>query len=66
MGIDRGTPKRFWAKHKVQVVLRPLRGEDIDLVSRDTSISTGKVYGLARVCLSGNCRVSPCIGTGSS
>jgi len=38
MGIEGGTPKRFWAKHKVQVVLRLLRGEDIDLVSRDIGV----------------------------
>lgn len=39
MGIDGGAPKRFWAKHKVQAVLRLLRGEDIDLVSRDIGVT---------------------------
>ena len=39
MVIEGGTPKRFWAKHKVQVVLRLLRGEDIDLVSRDIGVT---------------------------
>ena len=39
MGIEGGTPKRFWAKHKVQAVLRLLRGEDIDLVSRDIGVT---------------------------
>ena len=39
MEIEGGAPKRFWAKHKVQVVLRLLRGEDIDLVSRDIGVT---------------------------
>ena len=39
MGINGDTPKRFWAKHKVQAVLRLLRGEDIDLVSRDIGVT---------------------------
>ncbi len=28
-------PKRFWAQHKTEIVLRLLRGEDIELVSRE-------------------------------
>ena len=39
MSLDGGTPKRFWAKHKVQAVLRLLRGEDIDLVSRELGVT---------------------------
>ena len=39
MGIDGGAPKRFWAKHKVQAVLRLLRGEDIDLVRRNSGVT---------------------------
>ena len=39
MEIEEGAPKRFWAKHKVQAVLRLLRGEDIDLVSRDIGVT---------------------------
>ncbi len=30
-----GLPKRFWAQHKTEIVLRLLRGEDIELVSRE-------------------------------
>ena len=39
MSLDGGSPKRFWAKHKVQAVLRLLCGEDIDLVSRDLGVT---------------------------
>jgi len=39
MSLDGGPPKRFWAKHKVQAVLRLLRGEDIDLVSRELGVT---------------------------
>jgi len=39
MGIEGGTSKRFRAKHKVQAVLRLLRGEDIDLVSRELGVT---------------------------
>ncbi len=30
-----GLPKRFWAQHKTEIVLRLPRGEDIELVSRE-------------------------------
>ena len=37
---DRGRrAKRFWARHKTQAVLRLLRGEDIDLVSRELGVT---------------------------
>jgi len=39
MEIEGGAPKRFWAKHKVQAVLHLLRGEDIDLVSREQGVT---------------------------
>ena len=39
MKIEEGAPKRFWARHKTQAVLRLLRGEDIDLVSRDLGVT---------------------------
>jgi len=39
MKIEEGAPKRFWARHKTQAVLRLLRGEDIDLVSRDRGMT---------------------------
>ncbi len=32
-------PKRFWPKHKTEAVLRLLRGEDIELVSRDIGVT---------------------------
>ena len=28
-------PKRFWAQHKTEIVLRLLRGEDLEFVSRE-------------------------------
>ncbi|WP_144005025.1 helix-turn-helix domain-containing protein [Solidesulfovibrio fructosivorans] len=34
MKIEGGAPKRFWARHKTQALLRLLRGENIDLVSQ--------------------------------
>jgi len=39
MKIEEGAPKRFWARHKTQAVLRLLRGEDIDLVSRELGVT---------------------------
>jgi transposase-like protein len=41
MEIESGTPKRFWALHKTQAVLRLLRGEDIDLVRRELEVTAG-------------------------
>ena len=40
MQREEGAPKRFWARHKTQAVLRLLRGEDIDLVSRELGVTT--------------------------
>ena len=39
MEIEGGAPKRFWARHKTQAVLRLLRGEDVDLVSRELGVT---------------------------
>lgn len=39
MQSEGGAPKRFWARHKTQAVLRLLRGEDIDLVSRELGVT---------------------------
>ena len=39
MQRDGEAPKRFWARHKTQAVLRLLRGEDIDLVSRELGVT---------------------------
>ena len=39
MGEQRSGPYRFWARHKTQAVLRLLRGEDIDLVSRELGVT---------------------------
>lgn len=33
------TKKRFWAQHKVEAVLRLLRGEDLELLSRELGVS---------------------------
>ena len=32
-------PKRFWAQHKTEAVLRLLRGEDIELLSRELGVT---------------------------
>ena len=37
--IAGGAPKRFWARHKTQAVLRLLRGGDVDLVSRELGVT---------------------------
>lgn len=34
-----GVPKRFFAKHKTQAVLRVLRGEPLELVSRELGVT---------------------------
>lgn len=39
MQREEGAPERFWARHKTQAVLRLLRGEDIDLVSRELGVT---------------------------
>lgn len=35
--------KRYWAKHKVQVVLRLLRGEDLELLSRELGLTAAEI-----------------------
>ncbi len=35
--------KRYWAKHKVQVVLRLLRGEDLELLSRELGLTGAEI-----------------------
>jgi len=42
MGNESAGRKRYWAKHKAQVVLRLLRGEDLDFVSRELGITAHK------------------------
>jgi hypothetical protein len=39
MGNEGGAPKRFWAKHKTQAVLRLLGGEDIEHLSRELGVT---------------------------
>ena len=36
-------PRRFWAKHKIEAVLRLLRGEDIELLSRELSVTAARL-----------------------
>jgi len=43
MGNDSTVRKRFWAKHKAQTVLRLLRGEDLELVSRDIGVTAAEL-----------------------
>ena len=42
MEIEGGAAKRFWARHKPQAVPRLLRGEDIDLLSRELGVTQTK------------------------
>lgn len=39
MANEAGAPKRFWAKHKVQAILRLLGGEDIEHLSRELGVT---------------------------
>lgn len=39
MGNEGGAPKRFWARHKSQAVLRLLGGEDIEHLSRELGVT---------------------------
>ena len=39
MANEASAPKRFWAKHKMQAVLRLLGGEDIELLSRELGMT---------------------------
>ena len=38
-GETKAAPKRFWAQHKTEAVLRLLRGEDIDTLSRELGVT---------------------------
>lgn len=43
MGNESSGRKRYWAKHKAQVVLRLLRGEDLDFISRELGITAAEL-----------------------
>lgn len=36
-------PARFWAKHKVEAVLRLLRGESLDILSRELGVGASQL-----------------------
>ena len=38
-----GRPARFWAKHKVEAVLRLLRGEPLDTLSRELRVGAAQL-----------------------
>jgi hypothetical protein len=38
-GETKTAPKRFWAQHKTEAVLRLLRGEDIETLSRELGVT---------------------------
>ena len=42
----RRSAKRFWTRHKTQAVLRLLRGDDIDLVSRELGVGAPSFHGI--------------------
>lgn len=39
---DKAVPRRFWAQHKIEAVLRLLRGEDIETLSRELGVTAAK------------------------
>lgn len=43
MGSESMGRKRYWAKHKAQVVLRLLRGEDLEHVSRELGVTAAEL-----------------------
>lgn len=49
----RKPPKRFWAKHKTEAVLRLLRGEDIELLSRELGVTAATLTGWREQFLAG-------------
>lgn len=42
-GETEAAPKRFWAQHKTEAVLRLLRGEDIEMLSRELGVTAAKL-----------------------
>ena len=42
-GETKAAPKRFWAQHKTEAVLRLLRGEDIETLSRKLGVTAAKL-----------------------
>lgn len=42
-GGTKAAPKRFWAQHKTEAVLRLLRGEDIETLSRELGVTAAKL-----------------------
>jgi len=39
----RKPPKRFWAQHKTEAVLRLLHGEDIEILSRELGVTAARL-----------------------
>ena len=46
MQREEEAPKRFWVRHKTQAVLRLLRSDDIDLVSRELGVGAPSFHGI--------------------
>lgn len=42
-GEEGKRPKRFWAQHKTEAVLRLLRGEDIETLSRELGVTAARL-----------------------
>ena len=42
-GETKAARKRFWAQHKTDAVLRLLRGEDIETLSRELGVTAAKI-----------------------
>lgn len=42
-GEAKEKPKRFWAQHKTEAVLRLMRGEDIEILSRELGVTAARL-----------------------
>jgi len=56
MGNESTCRKRYWAKHKAQAVLRLLRGEDLEHVSREPGVTAAELSKWRDTFLQGKCR----------
>lgn len=55
-----GRPARFWSKHKVEAVLRLLRGEPLDVLSRELQVTAAQLSQWREVFLAGGAEKLSC------
>jgi len=53
-------PARFWARHKVEAVLRLLRGEPLEVLSRELQVGAAQLSQWREVFLSGGAEKLSC------